>query len=133
MRLTKTLLSVVLAAVVSLTVVPAASAASHVVDSYCSPSGDVCYGIFRSPSDLYRFELTTAARYFSRYQVCVKPSIASATCKSFPVRKRGANYGGVVIWSRNYPNKGPVRYKVTWKQGGQRLGPSLSFRLVPLP
>lgn len=111
-----------------------ASSADQIrIASYCSTSGDVCYGIFRSPTEIYRFELTTAARYFSRYQVCVKPSVAAATCKSFPVRKRGANYGGVVIWNRNYPNKGPVRYKVTWKQSGRRLGPSLSFRVLPIP
>ena len=117
-----------------LAVAGAGSSASEVrIASYCSPSGDVCYGIFRSPTEVYRFELTTAAHYFSRYQVCVKPSVAAATCKSFPVRKRGANYGGVVIWNRNYPNKGPVRYKVTWKQSGRRFGPSLSFRVLPVP
>ena len=41
MRLGKTLLSVLPIAVVSSTAIPAASAASKVVDSYCSPSGQL--------------------------------------------------------------------------------------------
>ena len=110
----------------------ASPAQSLRIASYCSSTGDVCYGIFQQ-REIYRFELTLAARYFTRYRICVKPAIAVTTCKSFPVRKRGASFGGVVVWNRNYPYKGPGRYKVTWQQSGRRLGPSLRFAVLPMP
>ncbi len=48
------------------------------------------------------------------------------------MRKVGANWGGKVIWQRNFPLRGPRKYQVTWSQAGHRLGPSLSFTL-PAP
>jgi len=54
------------------------------------------------------------------------------TCKSFPVKKTGAQWGGTVIWQRNFPIRGPRRYKVSWLQGTHRLGPVLAFNL-PAP
>src|SRR5439155_638750 len=40
--------------------------------SYCSPSGDVCYGLIRR-NGVVGAELTTAAHYFNRYTLCVRP------------------------------------------------------------
>jgi hypothetical protein len=102
------------------------------VASHCSSSGDVCYGIFKSKLGAVRFQLTLAAKYFARYRICVRPLGQKATCKSFRVRKVGANWGGTVSWQKNFPVRGPRRYRVTWKQHGLRLGPSLSFTL-PAP
>ena len=102
------------------------------VASHCSSSGDVCYGIFKSNLGAVRFQLTTAAKYFPRYRICVRPLGQKTTCKSFSVRKVGANWGGKVSWQKNFPMAGPRRYRVTWSQRGHRLGPSLSFTL-PAP
>jgi len=102
------------------------------VASHCSSSGDVCYGIFKSKLGAVRFQLTTAAKYFARYRICVRPLGQTARCKSFRVRKVGTNWGGTVSWQKNFPTAGPRRYRVTWKQHGRRLGPSLSFTL-PAP
>jgi hypothetical protein len=124
--------SLLLALVVGLMVIVPASAADQTrVKSYCSPSGDVCYGIFKSGS-VYSFRLTLAAKYFQRYRVCVRPLGEAAKCKSFPVKKTGANWGGTVFWQRNYPVRGPRGYRVTWRQGTTRLGPPLTFYL-PAP
>ncbi len=41
------------------------------IASYCSASGDVCYGIFSRSGKVY-LEITTAARYFKRYTLCVR-------------------------------------------------------------
>jgi hypothetical protein len=109
----------------------ASPAEQNRIASHCSASGDVCYGIFLSNA-LYRFKLTTAARYFSHYRICVKPAGLTGTCKRFPVRKVGASWGGTVIWQRNFPQRGPRVYRVTWKLGSQRLGPPLSF-VLPAP
>ena len=66
------------------------------IASYCSPSGDVCYGIFKA-GGTYSFRLTLAKKYFSRYRVCVLPLGQQAKCKSFPVKKTGASWGGTVV------------------------------------
>lgn len=125
-------LFVVLAVLFGLAAAAPASSASEIrVASYCSTSGDLCYGIFND-SGTIRFRLTLAAKYFSRYRICVRPLSQAATCKRFLVRKTGASWGGKVIWQRNFPMSGPRRYRVTWSQSGRRLGPSLSFTL-PAP
>ena len=111
---------------------PALSANQSRIASHCSGSGDVCYGIFKSNLGAVRFQLTTAAKYFRRYRICVRPLGQTSTCKSFPVKKVGANWGGKVSWQKNFPLAGPRRYRVTWSQHGRRLGPSLSFTL-PAP
>ena len=114
-----------------LVVVPAPAADQTRVKSYCSPTGDVCYGIFKSGS-VYSFRLTLAAKYFQRYRICVRPLGEQAKCKSFPVKKTGAAGGGTVFWQRNYPVRGPRGYRVTWRRGVTRLGPPLTFYL-PAP
>src|SRR6266540_3252465 len=86
----------------------APAAQARRIASHCSPSGDVCY------------------------RICVRPAGQSATCKSFPVRRMSASWGGNVVWQRNFPARGPRTYLVTWKLGAQRLGPSLRFTL-PAP
>ena len=97
--------------------------------SYCSPSGDVCFGINRS-GGAYGLKLTLAARYFSRYRVCVRPLRKAKTCRSFRVKKTGvgAQWGSNVWWSRNFPNE-PGTYRVTWLRDTSRLGPPLYFTL----
>ena len=95
---------------------------------YCSPSGDVCYGIFNDRRWI-RFQLTLAARYFGRYRVCVRPPRGATLCKSFPVRRVGSIYGGQVRWQVQFPNRGNGVYRVTWRQGTRALGPALRFRL----
>jgi hypothetical protein len=112
-------------------VAPGAASEQTRVKSFCSPSGDVCYGIFRAGST-YSFRLTLAKKYFSRYRVCVRPLGQQVRCKSFPVKKTGASWGGTVVWQRNYPVRGPRGYRVTWRQGTTRLGPPLTFYL-PAP
>ena len=112
-------------------VAPSAAAEQIRIKSYCSPSGDVCYGVFQRRRRL-QFRLTLAAKYFPRYRICVLPLGETETCKSFPVKKTGAQWGGTVIWQRNFPVRGPRRYKVSWLQGTHRLGPPLTFNL-PAP
>lgn len=105
-----------------------ASAAEQArLPSYCSPSGDVCYGIFKANGQ-YSFRLTLAAKYFSRYRLCVRRLGQARQCKSFPVKKTGAQWGGRVNWFRNFAHA-PGSYRVTWLQGTTRLGPPLNFRL----
>jgi hypothetical protein len=119
------------------TATPAAPAAPREkkIASYCSPSGDVCYGIFNRSHKVY-LRITTAARYFGRYKLCVRllPPSSSAEhaqrCGSFPVfRRSGSTWGSSVNYARQYPVTVPGRYRVTWNLGASPLGPPLQFRL----
>ena len=106
------------------------------IASYCSPSGDVCFGVFNR-SGVVRLEISTAAHYFSRYTLCVRPSGTGAAgalrCGVFPVfRRGGSTWGSSVRLARQFPPGESGVYRVTWKLGSQRLGPTLRFRL-PLP
>jgi hypothetical protein len=125
-------LCLLLAVAAALLAAGAGSAAEQLrIKTYCSGTGDVCYGVFQKAGN-YQFKLTLAAKYFRRYRICVLPLGETKTCKSFPVKKTGAQWGGTVIWQRNFPVRGPRRYKVSWLQGTHRLGPALTFNL-PAP
>jgi hypothetical protein len=71
---------------------PASAAPSGRIASHCSASGDVCYGIF-DDRGVIRFQLTLAAKYFSRYRICVRPPQGATTCRSFPVKRVGSQFG----------------------------------------
>jgi hypothetical protein len=111
-------------------------AAEKTIASHCSASGDVCYGIFNRSATVY-LRITTAARYFKRYTLCVRLLPAgegtehALRCGSFPVFRQGSTWGSSVNYARQYPVTLRGRYRVTWKLSGRPLGPSLYFR-VPL-
>jgi hypothetical protein len=126
-------LAVVVAATCAGAEVASAASGPKTIASYCSPSGDVCYGVISRGGAVY-LEITTAARYFGRYKLCVRPPGGGATglqrCGSFPVvRRSGSLWGSSVKYSRQFPVTGPGTYRVTWKLRAQPLGPTLRFRL----
>jgi hypothetical protein len=109
----------------------AAAAPAKRLASYCSPSGDVCFGAF-AHSGVVRLQITTAARYFTRYTLCVRPPGTAAAgarrCGSFPLFRGagGSGYGSVKL--STFPNTGPGVYRATWRIGSGPLGPTLRFR-----
>lgn len=126
------MIAVLLAAVVGLA--PSAASPGTRLASYCSPTGDLCYGVFGRRHRVY-LRITTAARYFGRYTLCVRllPAGGGAEhalrCGSFPVFRGGAGtWVSTINYARQYPITQPGRYRVTWK-AGPALGPSLTFRL----
>jgi hypothetical protein len=130
-------LAVLLAGLSTGATAPAAPTAPQLktIASYCSSSGDVCYGVFnRSGKVLLR--ITTAARYFGRYTLCVRLLPAGSDpahaqhCGSFPVfRQSGPTWGSSVNYARQYPITRRGRYRVAWKLASGPLGPPLFFRL----
>ncbi len=111
---------------------PAASRPKTIA-SYCSPSGDVCFGVFNRSGAVY-LQISTAASYFPRYRLCVRPPGGGATgrerCGSFPVlRGQGPTRASSVKYARQFPVVGAGTYRVTWKLGTVPLGPTLRFRL----
>ncbi len=128
------LVTVCLAAVACAT---ATAAPNGRIASRCSASGDSCYAIFKDRGDVIRFQLTLAAKYYTRYRICVKPprggppGSGATTCKSFPVKRTGSLYGGAVMWERNFPRSlAQGRYRVTWTPGVQAVGPGVSLYFV---
>jgi hypothetical protein len=134
----------------------AESALDKTIASYCSSSGDICYGVFARRGGVF-LRVTTAARYFNRYALCVTllprgPSAENARrCGAFPLlRQRGSTWGSSVDFARQFVGPAehpfaprPGRYEVSWRQvcsrctpkarrhsgAGSPLGPSLHFRL----
>src|SRR5262245_42279609 len=105
------------------------------IASYCSKSGDLCYGAFNRDG-LVRLEITTAARYFKRYTLCVRPGTQGAErlwrCGSFPIFRHGSTWSSSVRID-HFPVTGPAVCRVAWKlRKGHPLGPSLLVR-VPKP
>jgi hypothetical protein len=88
----------------------------------------LCFGVVNRSGAVY-FDLTTFARYFTRYRLCVTAPSGVESCRSFTVRRAGQFYGSSVQWYRNFPNGGPGAYDVRWKLGPSPLGPRLRFRL----
>jgi hypothetical protein len=94
--------------------------------SYCSASGDVCYGL-SSGSDP-KISLGLAAKYFDKARICVSPPSGNRTCGTFAVKRYGSIYGVRVRWSSKFPNKGKGTYKVKFYNGADSLGPAVSFK-----
>jgi len=141
------------AATASAAVLP--TSGEKTIVSYCSSSGDVCYGVFNRNGQIL-LRITTAARYFPRYTLCVtrlprgnNPEHAQR-CGLFPLfRQSGSVWGSSVNYARQFvgPLAHPLaplrgRYRVTWRNrcsgcspkarrhsaAGAPLGPSLAFR-----
>ena len=102
------------------------------ITSHCSSSGDVCFGVINKAGAVY-FEITTAARYFNRYRLCVRPPGTGAAgrwrCSSFPIRRAGPVWSSSVRFAKRFPYVGAGVYRVKWTLGTQPLGPTLRFRL----
>jgi hypothetical protein len=154
--------AVVTLCVVAAVLAPGGSAASaptvhaRAIATYCSASGDVCYGIFKRSRQI-TLRMTTAARYFDRYTLCVTRLPRSPTpeharrCGAFPVfRQSSSTWGSSVNFARQFVGPAahplrplPGRYRVEWRNvcascnakarrhnpGGPSLGPALTFRL----
>ena len=99
--------------------------------AYCSPSGDLCYRA-KDTGAATQLRITLAAHYFTRYRLCVTAPAGARTCKKFRVRRTSHGlYDSTVRWAKRFPNAGPGTYRVSWRQGGSTLGPSVSFKAGP--
>jgi hypothetical protein len=96
-------------------------------NTYCSPTGDLCYGASPARGGVV-LRLTTIERYFGRYTLCVTSPRRTRVCGSFPIFRSGQVWESRVRWLRQFPNHGPGRYRVSWRLDGVPLGPTLGFR-----
>jgi hypothetical protein len=92
---------------------------------YCSASGDVCYQAKGSPIKL---RITTAAKYFSRYRLCVTNPHGARECHRFRMHAAAADtYGSTVSWPKYFEYGGKGTYRARWYANGDPLGPSVRF------
>ena len=116
-------LSLSLAAVATAAALIPATASAR--SSYCSPSGDLCYARIGSPVKL---RISLAAKYFSRYRLCVTGPDGVTDCRRFYVhRTDNGLYQSTVKWPRHFPYRGRGSYKARWYALGSRLGPAITF------
>lgn len=102
--------------------------ADHKPSSYCSESGDVCVAA-KKRNDVIRLNIGLAAKYFSRYKLCVVAPDDSRECIKRRIKDQGQTYGDSVNWGNHFPDKGEGAYKAIWRQGGNRLGKVLGFHV----
>ena len=97
----------------------------HVIDSYCSPTGDYCTSVLKHGGGI---KLRIATSSFSgHYRLCVEGR--AKVCHNYVVKRhRGdAFYSDGIYWARVYPHRLSGRHRVSWYRRGVRLGPRLSF------
>ncbi len=125
------LLITVLVATVAAASASASPVPRKVIANHCSLSGDICYGVVSRSGAVY-FDLTTAAHYFLRYRLCVRPPTGAARCRPYSMRL-GRLSSSRVRFAGQFPYSGPGTYRVTWRLGSRALGPTLRFRLPLKP
>jgi hypothetical protein len=102
--------------------IPATASASS---TYCSKTGDVCYQAKGSPIKL---KLTTAAKYFSSYRLCITNPHKVRECHYFRIHAAAAgSYSSTVSWPKHFEYGGKGTYKARWYASGKQLGPAVSF------
>ena len=102
-----------------------ASATKPPIDSYCSPTGDYCQGLFRQ--DGVRAKLSTFS-FRGTYGICVRSRSTGRDCEDFRLRRRRDGiYHGSVGLARHFDIRPHGRYAVTWTYAGSRIGKKLHF------
>jgi hypothetical protein len=104
-----------------------AAATAEARSSFCSPTGDLCYGA-RGKGATVRLQITLIAHFFDRYRLCVTAPGGTPRCRRFRVHPAaGGTFASTVRWSAHFPFEGPGTYRARWRSGGHALGPAVSF------
>lgn len=107
--MTRRPLLVLLAAALTLGVAaPAAPAAT----SWCSESGDQCWGTFKRDGKRY-VSVTYAARYKTSEKLCVKAPTGDRDCVTRKLKRGKFDTWALTLrWSTNFPNRGKGTYEL---------------------
>jgi pectate lyase len=104
-----------------------ASLTDHAPNSYCTPSGDICYST-RKVKGVRKLRIRTIEKYFSEYRVCVRAPDDSRACRMGRMRDRNNDgiWTGSMNWRKRFPYKGPGAYTVRWRSAPYQ-SPKLRF------
>jgi hypothetical protein len=117
------------AGLVGVTALPAD--ANHRPNSYCSPTGDFCYGALKI-NGVRKLKIDSFVD-FGKYQLCVrKQGGPPKECHRYTlIPKSGGTVGDTVDWAANFPNLGSGAYLARWSDTGggfvTPLGPKVGF------
>src|SRR4051812_1891566 len=126
-RMTKTRILIPLAVVASAAAILPATGSAATREGYCSPSGDVCYGVVQGSSPI-KLRLVLQAKYFNRYKLCVRGPNNIRECKRFKIRKRkDGTFGSTVNVAKHFNFQGKGTYRARYSQGGHSLGPAITY------
>lgn len=90
------------------------------VESYCSPSGDVCFGIRRS-GDRVRLRLDSFVD-FGDVSFCVKKTGGRYRCQARPLQPRDHDlYSASIMWNHHFPTAGVQKRIVRFAGYPKRL------------
>ena len=110
---------------------PVVASAHHRPTTYCSPSGDICQST-TNVRGIRTLRIALAARYFTRYRLCVTAPDDTVTCHGFRVHPHGSIFSSSVRWAAQFPPSGHGKYEVRWKSmpGATRVGRTLGFHVL---
>ena len=120
---------VAVSAMVGVLMMPTAGA-SHLPNARCTDSGDVCVSAQEVNGERL-LRIRTAAKYFSRYNVCVMPEGGSIACVQGRVRDGNGDgiWTGSVNWHERFPDAGRGAYTVRWRTGNGFRSPRVGFHV----
>jgi len=128
------MLSIAVVAVSLIAVLPPPAGAHHRPQSHCSESGDICQSVVKV-NGVRKLRITTSARFFGRYVLCVRGPLDYDSCRHFRMAKRSdGDFADAVRFGRHFGDR-PGRYTVTWyrvpKYGPpkKRIGVRLGFHV----
>jgi hypothetical protein len=124
--MTKTrILTPLAVAAAAVAVVPAAAQAKS---SYCSSSGDVCYGVVPGSSPV-KLRIVLQAKYFERYKLCIKGPNGRKDCARFRIKRlQHGQYGSTVkVGGKKFPFEGKGTYHARYTVNGHLLGPAITY------
>jgi hypothetical protein len=107
---------------------PATASADRPLDSYCSPTGDYCTGVFASQGSTSAILRTFSFR--GAYELCLRPPGERFDCRTFTLRAKAHGiYEGRVGLARQFGPLSRSRYAVRWTSSGYAIGPTLHFHI----
>ena len=111
--------------------VPVTASAHHRPTTYCSPTGDICEST-ANVHGIRTLSISLAARYFTKYRLCVTAPDDTVTCHGFRVHKHCPIFTSSIKWAAQFPPSGHGAYDVEWKSmpGAVRVGKILGFHVI---